>query len=96
MIESIIVLIISFFEIVFVKTRRSSRLKKGFKSISESSFMSANIDLLFMFTVIKNREKNIYYNEIFKFFNVTSKLKIKIVIYNLELIFNENYFYIFN
>ena len=49
-----------------------------------------------MFMIIKNREKSIYYNEILKFFEVTSKFKIKIVIYNIELIFDESYFYIFN
>ena len=58
--------------------------------------MFADINSLFMFTIIKNREKSIYDNEILKFFNVSSKFKIKIVIYNIELIFNESYFYIFS
>ena len=49
-----------------------------------------------MFIIIKNREKSIYDNEIFKFLNVTSKFKIKIVIYNIELIFDESHLYIFN
>ena len=58
--------------------------------------MFIDVNLLFIFTIIKNNEKNIYYNEIFRFFNITSKLKIEIVVYNIELIFNENYFCIFN
>ena len=85
-----------FYGIVFVKTRRSSRLKKSFKSISESLFMFVDIDLLFMFIIIKNREKSIYDNKILRFFNVSSKFKVKIVIYNIELIFNKSYLCIFN
>ena len=58
--------------------------------------MSVNVNSLFMFIIIKNREKNIYDNEILRFFDVTSKLKVKIIINNIELIFNESHFCIFN
>ena len=76
----------------------SIRLKKSFNCIFETyiPFMLARVNSLFIFIIIKNNEKNIYYNEIFRFFNITLKFKIKIVIYNIELIFNENYIYIFN
>ena len=49
-----------------------------------------------MCIVIKNRKKSIYCHEILKFFNITLKFEIKIVVYNIKLISNENYFYIFN
>ena len=58
--------------------------------------MSAGVNLLFIFIIIKNREKSIYNNEILKFLDVTSKLKIKIVINNVELIFNKSYLCILN
>ena len=58
--------------------------------------MSINVSLLFMFIIIKNREKSIYDNEIFRFFDVMSKLKIKIIVNNIELIFDESYLCIFN
>ena len=89
-------MIILFYGIAFVKTRRSNHLKRSFRSVIESSFISADISLSFMFTIIKNREKSIYDNEILRFLDVTSKLKVKIVIYNIKLIFNESHFYIFN
>ena len=96
-IKRIIILIILFYEFVFIKTKLLSiRLKKSFKSGSEIFFMLININSLFIFIIIKNNEKNIHYNEIFKFLNITSKFKIKIIIYNIELIFNENHIYIFN
>ena len=58
--------------------------------------MFARVNSLFMFIIIKYREKNIYRNEIFKLFNITLKLKIKIIIYNVELILDKNHIYIFN
>ena len=94
--EWIIVLIILLYEIVFVKTKRSSRLRRSFRNILESFFMFIDVNLLFTFIIIKNREKSFHYNEIFRFLNVTSKFKVKIVIYNIKLIFNENSFCIFN
>ena len=58
--------------------------------------MSARVNLSFIFIIIKNYKKSIYYNEIFKFFDIITKLKIKIIIYDIKLIFNENHLYIFN
>ena len=58
--------------------------------------MSVGVSLSFMFIIIKNREKSIYDNKIFKFLNVTSKLKIKIIVNNIELISDKSHFCIFN
>ena len=94
-IEWIIVLIILLYEIAFVKTRRSDSLKRSFRRIPDFS-MSVSVDSLFIFIIIKNREKSIYDNEILKFLDVSSKFKIKIIIYNVELIFDESHLCIFN
>ena len=58
--------------------------------------MFINVSLLFMFIIIKNNEKSIHYNKSLRFFDITSKLKIEIVVYNIELISDESYLCIFN
>ena len=58
--------------------------------------MPARINSSFIFIIIKCYKKNIYRNEILKFLNITSKLKIKTIIYDIELILNKNHTCILN
>ena len=99
MIKEIIILIILFYKLIFIRTRLLDSLKERFRytfKTNISILISIYVDLLFILIIIKIFKKEINYSSLFKLFKILIKLKINIIINKIKLILNKYYINIFN